>query len=165
MWRGRGAVEEALLAVRSNKLLYLAACLGGATEQVVAAIDGKDIPDDFCPPAPTDALYATPPAAEHDEATDSDRLVDRAAIWEEFRNAGPNMLVEFNGLSLDENTNSSTHLLSTGSLNWFSLDYRGSARVATTINERKVARRHFGCDAAPRRCVRIRVHIGLVAIN
>jgi len=98
-----GVIEEALLALRSNKPLYLAACLGGATEQVVAAIEGRDMGGDFCPPAPTDALYATPPAAEHDHATSPDRLIDRAAIWEEFRNAGPNKLVELNGLSLDEN--------------------------------------------------------------
>lgn len=98
-----GVIEEALLALRANKPLYLAAFLGGATEQVVAAIEGKDMASDFCPPAPTDALYATPPAPEHDQATSLDRLVDRAAIWEEFRSAGRNRLVEFNGLTLEEN--------------------------------------------------------------
>jgi hypothetical protein len=98
-----GVIEEALLALRSNKPLYLSACLGGATEQVAAAIEGKDMPGDFCPPAPTDALYANPPAAEHDQATIQDRLVDRAAIWQEFRNAGRNKLVELNRLTLREN--------------------------------------------------------------
>jgi hypothetical protein len=98
-----GVIEEALLTLRSNKPLYLAACLGGATEQVVAAIEGKDIAGDFCPPSATDGLFATPPAAEHDQATTQDRVVDRAAIWEEFRNAGRNKLVELNGLNLNEN--------------------------------------------------------------
>src|SRR5580700_6355804 len=36
-----GLVEEALLAVQQNKPLYLASLLGGASEQIVAAVEGN----------------------------------------------------------------------------------------------------------------------------
>ena len=98
-----GVIEEALLALRANKPLYLAAFLGGATDQVVAAIEGKPITDDFCPPSGLDPLYADPPAKEDDEATSSDRVIDRAAVWNEFRDAGLAKLAELNGLTVDEN--------------------------------------------------------------
>jgi hypothetical protein len=98
-----GVIEEALLALRANKPLYLATFLGGATDQVVAAIEGKPMTDDFCPPSGLDALYADPPAKEDDEATSSDRVIDRAAVWNEFRDAGPAKLAELNGLSAGEN--------------------------------------------------------------
>jgi hypothetical protein len=96
-------IEEALLALRANKPLYLATFLGGASEQVVAAIEGKQMTDDFCPPSKADALYAAPPAKEDDGATIPDRVVDRAAVWNEFRDAGRGKLAELNGLTLDEN--------------------------------------------------------------
>lgn len=98
-----GLIEEALLALRAKKPLYLAAFLGGATEQVVAAIEGKEMTDDFCPPSPTGALYADPPAKEADDSTVADRVVDRAAIWSEFQETGRNGLAKLNGLTLAEN--------------------------------------------------------------
>jgi hypothetical protein len=83
-----GVIEEALLAVRDNKPLYLASFLGGASEQIVEAIEGKQITDDFCRPPSLDQLYSDPPVRETDRATRDDRSIDRVAIWNEFAQAG-----------------------------------------------------------------------------
>jgi hypothetical protein len=98
-----GLIEEALLALRANKPLYLATFLGGATEQVAAAIEGSPMTDDFCPPSDLDVVYGDPPATENDEATGADRVIDRAAVWNEFRNAGLARLAAVNGLTVEEN--------------------------------------------------------------
>jgi hypothetical protein len=98
-----GVIEEALLALRANKPLYLATFIGGASAQVAAAIEGEQLTDDFCPPSSVDALYADPPAKEADQGTTPDRVVDRASVWKEFRDAGLAKLAELNGLTLDEN--------------------------------------------------------------
>jgi hypothetical protein len=76
-----GVVEEALLAVRNRRPLYLASFLGGAAAQLVQAIDRRKLPDAFCPPAPVQNLYRNPPIAEDGGP---DLVVDRAAVWEEF---------------------------------------------------------------------------------
>jgi hypothetical protein len=98
-----GVIEEALLALRANKPVYLATFLGGATAQVAAAIEGKQMTDDFCPQSSVDALYTDPPAKEVDHATAADRVVDRASVWREFQDAGMGKLAALNGLTLEEN--------------------------------------------------------------
>lgn len=98
-----GVIEEALFALRGSKPLYLAAFLGGATEQVITAIEGKAMPDDFCNPTAVNGLYATPPIEERDETTLADREVNRTAIWKEFADAGSKTLAETNGLTTEEN--------------------------------------------------------------
>ena len=98
-----GVIEEALLAVTSKKPLYLATFLGGAAEQVVDAIEGKPIRDDFCKPTPLLDLYKAPPVNELDEATSGDRIIDRYAVWEAFAKTGREKLAATNGLTLDEN--------------------------------------------------------------
>jgi len=98
-----GVIEEALLAVRDNKPLYLAGFLGGATGQVIDAIEGKQMPDDFCRPTSLLRLYEEPPAKEFDARTLNDRIIDRDAIWKEFVEAGCARLVATNGLSVEEN--------------------------------------------------------------
>jgi hypothetical protein len=97
-----GVVEEALLAIRGNKPLFLAGFLGGATEQVIDAIEGKPMPDDFCP-APPEDLYETFSAREFDHGTRSDRVIDREAVWNEFAEAGVARLSAVNGLTIEEN--------------------------------------------------------------
>jgi SLOG cluster2 len=97
-----GVVEEALLAVRSNKPLYLAGFLGGATGQVIDAIEGKRMPDDFCP-APPEDLYQRFSNGEFDNANDPDCVIDREAIWNEFVEAGVERLAAVNGLKVEEN--------------------------------------------------------------
>lgn len=98
-----GVIEEALLALRATKPLFLAACLGGATEQVITAIEGKEMPDDFCRPTAVNALYAAPPLVERDETNRADREINRNAIWTEFADAGSKTLAEANGLTTAEN--------------------------------------------------------------
>jgi hypothetical protein len=98
-----GVIEEALLAIREQKPLYLAAFLGGATEQLVDAIEGKEIPYDFCTPTSTQDMYENPPIHERDPATRADRVIDRESVWEQFTEAGIEGLATANGLTVDEN--------------------------------------------------------------
>jgi hypothetical protein len=98
-----GVIEEALLAVRDNKPLYIAGLLGGAAELVASAIEGKQLSDAFCPPTPINALYADPPIKETSASTSADRAMNREAIWGEFANAGIRGLAAYNGLTMDEN--------------------------------------------------------------
>lgn len=102
-YQGRypGIVEEALLAVRENKPLYLAGFLGGAAEQVVNAIEGKPITDDFCPDPPLVGLYLNPPVREL--GFEDDRTLDRQAVWREFTEAGRDRFATTNGLTVEEN--------------------------------------------------------------
>jgi hypothetical protein len=98
-----GVIEEALLAVQGNKPLYLAGFLGGATEQVVEAIEGKQMQDAFCSPTSLLGVYENPPVEEASESTRDDRIIDRNAVWREFVEAGPRGLAAANGLTIEEN--------------------------------------------------------------
>lgn len=98
-----GVIEEALLAVTGAKPLYLASFLGGATEQVVDAIVGKTITDEFCHPTSLQDLYKAPPIKEYDAATREDRTIDRVAVWSEFARTGRDGLAAANGLTVEEN--------------------------------------------------------------
>jgi hypothetical protein len=98
-----GVVEEAFLALQVRKPLYLAGLLGGATYQMIEAIEGRDMPKSFCAPTDVNDLYSAPPVAERNPRTRPDRLVDRGAVWEVFRRAGRAALAETNRLSKDEN--------------------------------------------------------------
>jgi hypothetical protein len=98
-----GVIEEALLAIRDKKPLFLAGFLGGATQQVVDAIDRKQMPDDFCLATPVQGLYNAPPVQEMDQATRDDRVLDRTAVWNEFARTGPEKLAASNGLRPEEN--------------------------------------------------------------
>lgn len=98
-----GVIEEAFLALRTSKPLYLAGILGGATRQVIDAIEGRPMAENFCAPTAVNELYLAPPAPERDPGTEADRLVDRGAIWETFSRAGRSRLAEANRLSPDEN--------------------------------------------------------------
>lgn len=98
-----GVIEEALLALGAGKPLYLAGLLGGATHQVIDAIEGREMPDAFCQPTLLVGVYAAPPVPECDPATQADRRIDRSAVWTAFRNAGRASLAENNGLRLEEN--------------------------------------------------------------
>lgn len=96
-----GVIEEVLLAMQNNKPLYLAGFLGGATEQVLDAIEGKQMPDDFCAPTELQALYKHPPV--QDTGALEDRMTDRIALWKTFSEAGRGRLAATNGLTIEEN--------------------------------------------------------------
>jgi hypothetical protein len=98
-----GVIEEAFLAIKEKKPLYLAGFLGGATQQVVNAIDGKRMPDDFCRPTPLQGLYENPVVKEADGTTRDDRVIDRAAVWNAFAVAGRKNIAITNGLTIEEN--------------------------------------------------------------
>jgi len=98
-----GLIEEAFLAMRDKKPLYLAGFLGGATEQVVDAIEGKQITDSFCRPTPLQDVYKDPPVDESDKATRHDRVIDRIAVWKVLAEGGRENLAAANGLTVEEN--------------------------------------------------------------
>ena len=98
-----GVIEEAFVAVKAQKPLYLAGFLGGATEQVIDAIEGKQITDDFCPPTPLQGLYDAPPLKELNQATRDDRIIDRMSVWNTFAEAGSKQFAATNGLTAEEN--------------------------------------------------------------
>lgn len=99
-----GLVEEALLAVQQNKPLYLASLLGGASEQIVTAVEGRPIPEEFCPTARIDQLFLDPPVVENAPGTRADRAINRDAIWREFSGAGQGRIAQNNRLSTEENS-------------------------------------------------------------
>lgn len=98
-----GVIEEALLAVQENKPLYIAGFLGGASEQVAEAVEGKAMPDDFCAPDSVETLYRQPPVNETDVMTLDDRIIDRSAVWRAFADAGRREIAATNGLMIEEN--------------------------------------------------------------
>jgi hypothetical protein len=98
-----GVIEEALLALRGGKPLYLAGLLGGATRDVVDAVEGKEMTDDFCRSTQVVHLYDHPPVREVDRATEDDRTVDRVAVWDAFKKVGLGPIASRNKLTLKEN--------------------------------------------------------------
>ena len=98
-----GVIEEALLALRRKKPLYLAGLFGGSAQQLVDAIEGKEMPDDFCMPTPVHRLYEQPPIKEANMATSTDRTVDRNGVWSTLKQAGRKTIAEANRLTIEEN--------------------------------------------------------------
>ena len=98
-----GVIEEALLAIREGKPLFLAGLLGGAARQVITAIEGQDMPEDFCRSGLIDELFKTPPIVERDGQTESDRLSDRRSVWVTFQETGITGLAATNFLTAEEN--------------------------------------------------------------
>jgi hypothetical protein len=99
-----GVIEEAYLAVRAGKPLYVAGLLGGASQQVVEAIEGGRMPGDFCDPERTPArdLYRNPPVPEVAETAD-DRMAERERIWRTFVKLGPEGIAAANKLTAEQN--------------------------------------------------------------
>jgi hypothetical protein len=102
-YQGRypGIIEEALLALRFDKPLFLAGILGGAVKQLGEAFEGKPMPAGFCGPALS--VYQLPPVTEQDPTTAPDRIIDPTAVWDELREAGFQKLGAVNLLSEQEN--------------------------------------------------------------
>jgi hypothetical protein len=98
-----GIVEEALLAVRSRMPLYLMGLLGGATKQVIDAIEGKSMPDDFCDAIRVIELYKKPPVQETNTGNAEDRIIKREEIWDEFQSVGREGIAKANRLTVEEN--------------------------------------------------------------
>ncbi|MBB4635870.1 hypothetical protein [Longimicrobium terrae] len=99
-----GIVEEALIALNQNMPLYLAGIWGGATQQIIDAVQGREMPSTFGGDSGVGALYIRPPNGieERAELTQGDRVLDPIAAWSAFRHAGVAGLIG-NGLTESEN--------------------------------------------------------------
>lgn len=98
-----GVIEEALFAVTSSKSLYVASMLGGAAAQIVDAIEGKPMPEDFCGGTAVADLYRNPPIQEFAFDSQSDRSLDSISVWRNFGRVGVSGIATANGLTVDEN--------------------------------------------------------------
>jgi hypothetical protein len=97
-----GLIEEALLALQEDRPLYLAGALGGATRQIISAIEGQPIQEAFCRPTSINELYAAPPLPNLPQ-NGRDLLIDRNVAWATFQEAGLRTLAERNMLTIPEN--------------------------------------------------------------
>jgi len=75
--------------------------LGGATQQLIEALMGKPIPNDFCLPTKAHPYYLRPPTRERIPAGDS--IVERETLWKVFCGHGIDSLTKNNLLSQEEN--------------------------------------------------------------
>jgi len=96
-----GVIEEAFLSLGARKPLYLAGILGGAAHQLIQALTGKPMPDDFCSQTEVLRHYSKP--LIHEQISAADGIVEREAVWEKFRYHGVEGLAKNNGLSNEEN--------------------------------------------------------------
>jgi hypothetical protein len=98
-----GIIEEALFSLEKRKPLYLVGVLGGATYQLVQALRGESMPDDFCLPTKAHPYYTDPPIPGQISKTKTDGIVAPKVLWEEFRNYGIDGLAKNNRLTNEEN--------------------------------------------------------------
>lgn len=100
-----GIIEEALLTVTGHKPLYLAGVLGGATQQIIDAIEGKEMPENFCPSPGNNLvhIYQSPPIRPQNLEYNADCTIDRESVWETFKKVGIKKIAETNGLTQEEN--------------------------------------------------------------
>jgi SLOG-like protein len=99
-----GVIEEAYLALRAGRPLFVTGLLGGASQQVVDAILGRGMVREFCNPEglPALPLYDPPPIPEPPDTAD-DRMTRRERVWEAFVRAGPKGLADANALTVEQN--------------------------------------------------------------
>nr|WP_137827998.1 hypothetical protein [Methylobacterium sp. L1A1] len=95
-----GIIEEAYLSVDARQPLFLAGLLGGATRQVIDALEGRPRPADFGRATPLGGLYATFAAGRAPEA---DAEIDAKRVWSRFRTIGVRGLSRQNKLTEEEN--------------------------------------------------------------
>lgn len=105
-----GIIEEAMIAVERNTPLYLAGLFGGATRQLIDAVQGGAMPPGFAVSVEGhDSDVARAYAARCDDATEpdavapADRVIDPAGVWELFRRRGVEGLSKANRLHPEEN--------------------------------------------------------------
>jgi hypothetical protein len=99
-----GIIEEALLTVTARKPLYLIGLLGGAAAQVIHALEGAPMPEDFCARAAgADVYQTTAGRLERSPDPHGDRDPSRDRVWATFREASVDGLCAHNGLTVAQN--------------------------------------------------------------
>ncbi len=98
-----GVIEEAFLTFTAGKPLYLVGLLGGAARQVITALEGAPMPEDFCKGAAGPAIYETTGTRLEKSDPLDDRMTSRERVWATFAEAGVARLAKTNGLEPDEN--------------------------------------------------------------
>ncbi|ACK86187.1 hypothetical protein [Methylorubrum extorquens] len=95
-----GLIEEAYLSVDARQPLFLAGLLGGATRQVIDALEGRPRPADFAGAPGLEGLYAAFAAGHRLEA---DAEIDPNKVWSRFGALGVRGLARQNKLTEEEN--------------------------------------------------------------
>lgn len=97
-----GIVEEALLAVRDHKPLYLSGLLGGAALQLIEIIETGRVPDAFCTPTAIASLYVDPALAGPTTSVE-DTKISASDVALTFMKLGLPNFAKANGLTVEEN--------------------------------------------------------------
>lgn len=98
-----GVIEEALMTFAAGKPLYLVGLLGGATRQVINALEGAPMPETFCQGSAAEVYESTAMRLENTPDPHGDRMTSRTRVWATFAEAGVPRLSDHNGLTPVEN--------------------------------------------------------------
>ncbi len=96
-----GVVEEAFLSVQAGRSLYLSGLIGGVTADLIGAVRGGPMPDNFCQPTPLNDVYKDPPVAAADGHLE-DMVIDRKKVWDAFASIGTARFAETLELTVPE---------------------------------------------------------------
>jgi hypothetical protein len=103
-----GIIEEAYLALDDNVPLFISGYLGGVAVQLIDALNGKPISDDFASGAlgsKYQELRSSYPylVDSDDKKSVHDSTFDPEIVWKQFAELGMEGLSRLNGLSVEEN--------------------------------------------------------------
>lgn len=95
-----GIIEEAYMSIGARQPLFLAGLLGGATRQVIDALEGRPRPADFGGASGLGKLYATFAGGRK---PGGDTEIDPGRVWSRFSALGVRGLSRQNKLTEEEN--------------------------------------------------------------
>lgn len=98
-----GIVEEALLAIKASQPIYFSGCLGGVTQEVIAALKKENKPNDLCPNKQVMTIYRKHSFQNGTNKNDADLECSAEYAWNSFVNLGVKGLSNNNHLSVNEN--------------------------------------------------------------
>ncbi|HVR46905.1 MAG TPA: hypothetical protein VMT95_09785 [Candidatus Binatia bacterium] len=92
-----GVLEEAVLSLDSHRPLYMSDLFGGASQEIIWAIEGKPMPKSFCPDF---KAFETP--LQFADGVEASRFQSRAEIWDALQNFDEPSIAETNKLSIEQ---------------------------------------------------------------
>ena len=92
-----GVLEEAFFSLGSRRPLYISSLFGGASQEVIRAIEGKRMPKSFCPDF---TAWESPLQLAND--VESARFQSREELWEALQAFDEATVAETNRLSIEQ---------------------------------------------------------------